>query len=1453
MQPKPMVFRRVLLVLACLAFFALSAGAQQIPSQQSAVPPRITQPVDETNRITLKGNTHPLARPEFDLGPVPANLPLNRMLLVLSRGSEQEAALEALLDQQQDKSSPNYHNWLTPEQFGQQFGPADQDVQAVTSWLETHGFAVSRVSKGRVVIEFSGTASQLQEALHTEIHKYAVSGQEHWANASDPQIPAALAPVVAGVASLNGFPRHPMIHVDGTFSRSKATGEIKPVKPLLTIANGGCGVSGNCYGLGPFDFASIYNVAPLWTATTPIDGTGQTIAIVGETDINPQDVASFRTFFGMPAPTLNVIYDGPDPGILPGEETEADLDVEWSGAVAKGATIDFVVSQSTETTHGIDLSAEYIIDNNLAPVMSESYGECELGIGVSGNQFFNQLWQQAATQGITVFISAGDNGSAGCDDFDATTRPAPAEYGLQVSGYASTPYNVAVGGTDFNDALNTGLYWNSGNTPTTQQSAKSYIPEDAWNNTCTNGIFASLGYTTNAETNCNNSQLVNFVSTIGGSGGKSACTSSSGQQPATCSGGYSKPSWQTGTGVPSDGKRDIPDVSLFAAGAGSPAGAGYIVCEADATSGSSCDPTNPNTEFLLVGGTSAASPSFAGIMALVNQKTASHQGNANYVFYKIPAQAGTSCASAQNPASSCIFYDVPAGSTNAMPCAAGSDSACVVKTSADKFGVLSGYSTNAGYDLATGLGSVNVSNLVNQWSTFAGQFKGTNATLTLTPPATPTHGQPWTVAASVSPQAGSGIPTGTISLIADTGSGPSGQVALPQVFQLSNGSLPAGTTTTFLPGGTSYKVTAHYSGDGTFAGSDSNAVTVTVNPEASKTLLGIVTFSPTTGQVISSNATTFVYGSPYVLRADVTNASSAVCFNSSTQVLGYACPTGSVTITDNGAALGPGALALNSQANAEYQAIQLTGGAHTLAASYGGDASYTASSTTDAVTVTPALTITELDYNPQNPPILIGTPINIQALVQSNSSGIAPTGTFTFYDGTTPLPTTVSTSGVPGSSSGKATLYGNGQITLQPPSGSHALSVSYSGDSNYAASTSPQVTVDAIYPTTITVTPTPSSVLYGTGASVTVTATIDTNALASSASKPTGTVAFSLATGNGTIGPATTTVVQDSNGHWMIEATASVTPQLGVNVEANYAGDSNYAGANATTYITVTAPDFSISAAPSSLVVTAGQTGTFVLTVTPATNSASTVTLGCEMGVSPGIPGSTCTIAPSSVNLTNGAPVSAMVSLAITGPSNKLTAWAIPNRPRLTGPPDIRRGLWATSVLAGLASLLLLSFPRTRRHFRTGLGFGAICLIGFAIGCGGGSSDNISGGGGGQNNTVPTITTISTSSTKVPVASGLTFNAAVSPSTATGVVSFVSSSCEWGPGPISLVNGAAQSQFVGGFVGTCGFSVGYGGDATHRASQSGILDVVFTGNTQLFIGGATGPTGHSINVNVTVQ
>jgi len=773
----------VLIVLRVVCLPA-AAHAQQANHSYTAQRPLITEAIDESRLTILKGNTHPLARQEFDLGTADGALPLRRVLLVLKRSDEQESALRKLLDDQQDKNSPSYHKWLTPEKFGEQFGPTDADVQTITSWLQSHGFQVG-ATKGRTSLEFSGTAAQVQEAFHTTIHAYVVTGQRYWANANDPQIPAALARAVTGIASLNNFPRRSTSLLAGSFTHDNKSGIVQPLNPLFTfLPSYQCSANDYCYAVGPYDFATIYNVQPLWNAG--INGTGETIAIVGESNINVQDVASFRSMFGLPVNNPNVILNGPDPGIQP-DESEADIDVQWSGAVAPNATIDFVVSQSTETTHGTDLSAVYIVENNLAGVMSESYGECELGLGTAGNQFFNALWQQAAAQGITVMVSSGDNGSAGCDAFDVQS-PAPAVMGLQVSGYASTPYNVAVGGTDFNEITNPGQYWSTTNNSLTQASALGYIPETTWNDSCTNQFLTDFGYSTVAEANCNNANLIPYdVVPVGGSGGVSKWTTPSGSNPFNCAGGYAKPSWQTGIGVPNDGKRDIPDVSLFASNGFS--GSFYIFCESDQTNGT-CNLNSPYTDFLGVGGTSVSSPAFAGIMALVNQKTGSRQGNANYVLYKLAAQQPTA------------FHDVTVG-TIAMPCATGSPN-CVTNTGGDAYGVLSGYSATTGYDLATGLGSVNANNLVNKWHSVS--LLALTTTLSNLNPTTITHGEAVNFTVSVAPKSGSGTPTGQIALEGGPNSGNSGIAA----FNLTNGSVSSSTE--MLPGGT-YSVTAHYPGD----------------------------------------------------------------------------------------------------------------------------------------------------------------------------------------------------------------------------------------------------------------------------------------------------------------------------------------------------------------------------------------------------------------------------------------------------------------------------------------------------------------------------------------------------------------------------------------------------------------------------------------------------------------
>jgi hypothetical protein len=1052
------IIRQLLLFLPAIVLL-LAASAWTFAQSTSPAPrSRIVQAVDDSRRTTLAGNTHPMARAEFDQGAMTNAAPLRRMVLVLQRSPEQEAELQRLIDQQQDKSSSTYHQWLTPESFGAAFGPSDRDLSSITTWLSGHGFGNVQVNSGHTLIEFSGTAGMVRTAFRTSMHRYAVRGEQHLANASDPQIPVALASVVAGVASLNDFARRPASHRIGNFrhdaARNLTTRLPEQVsgkgQPAFTINSGGSTV----YGVTPYDFATIYNVLPLWNAGTPIDGTGQTIAIVGQTDINPADFVNFRRLFSLPlgntaTPTgteyLNIIYNGPNPGVT-ADEGEADIDTQWSAAVAKGATIDYVVSEGTEVTQGTDLSAIYIVDNNLAPVMSYSYGQCELFLGSSGNAFYRALWQQAAAQGISVLLASGDSGAAGCN----TAADTGASYGVGVNGLGSTPYNISVGGTDFYTPQGGAAFWNSINSSTTQASVKGYIPEAPWNESCTNTVFATSrvfsGQTTEQICNSGVAFADGLLSVVGGGGGASSCTQSNGSSPSSCKGSYSKPSWQTGSGVPSDGVRDIPDVSLFA-GAGF-FGAFYVVCqESTNTDGQPCNLAAPTYDFAGYGGTSVAAPAFAGILSMVNQKTGSRQGNANYVLYNLASQqqrAGTICSAISGvPAAGCVFNDITTD-TIAMPCLKGSPN-CTVTNSADRYGVLSGYNSGAGYDLATGLGSVNAANLVNNWTN--ANFTASLTTLTLSPSTIP-HGSP--VSAVVTVISTTGTPTGNISINALAANGS------VQTGALLNGSYSALLSS--FPGG-SYSVQAHYSGDGVYAPSDSNAVTLTVSPEASTTSLQPLLYNPANGAVSPvQSGSKYPYGGFFLLRADVAGVS------------GQGLATGNIMLTDSGLALEGGTFRLNAASNTEDQTRSLSPGAHVLTAAYSGDASFNRSqsspfSFTIAKAQTSSLLQTNTGYVSAGATITLAAQINALGFASSGLAGFgaaAPGDTVTFTAGGVTLGNAVVTQ-----NAYPAVTTDSGLVNFSFPAnklsiGNNTITASYSGDMNYQPSTSAPVGVDVI-------------------------------------------------------------------------------------------------------------------------------------------------------------------------------------------------------------------------------------------------------------------------------------------------------------------------------------------------------------------------------------------------------
>ncbi len=898
--------------------------APAVHAQAVASSPRIVTAVDDTNLVPLKGNTHPLANARNDRGRASSDLPMSDLMLVLSRSPEQQAAFDKFVAGQYDPHSPDYHHWLTPAAVGADFGPSLTDIQTLTHWLAGHGFTVGEVSPDRMTIRFGGSAGKVESAFHTEIHNLDISGQAHIANFGDPQIPAALASVLVGVKGLHNFFPKPL-HRNGGLVKfdkkvgkwqrlgdqgaaptavSKQLGKSSP-RPEFGVNLG----SGNYEeDVAPYDFATIYNVLPSWSQG--VDGTGQTIAIAGTSDIKLSDVTTFRSTFGLPAYTSSnqpkvVIVHGTDPTCTSASNscdsdlTENTLDVEWSGAVARGAQIVLVVAGSTSATDDTLFDAEqYIVNNKTAPVMSVSYGLCELYNGTAENTTYNNLWQSAATEGIAVFVASGDAASAMCDDGASQQfgEPWASQYGLAVNGLASSQYDTAVGGTDFNWGTSPAPFWNTSNS-STGASAAGYVPEIPWNDTCTNPLVLSYiqqdatsvnwsgTAVTDAETACNfiaqdaisifqnytqNGQPVDlafFVDTVGGGGGPSNCSTNTttitgnNETIGTCTSGYAKPSWQTAL-TPADSARDLPDVSFFSANGF--LGSAYLICVSlnGACVTSTSGATEPTAQ--EIGGTSVATPAMAGVMALINQAAGSSQGNPNNALYTLAGTQNYGDCSAETvvtASTSCYFNDIDTG-TISMPCDYGAKNGGIVDTSGtptlqtsdeqpgikapgctpahsgDTVGILAGVDAKAGYDLATGLGSLNVANVVTYFAanSTAPSFTVAGTALSINSGATTGNTTPVTVTPT------NGF-TGTVNLTC-TVSAPSGSTSpvtcsVPASVTVSGAAavaaaLTVNSTSTTSGGAYSIIVIGAASG-GQPSSSAAIAVTVT-NPNATFTL-----------------------------------------------------------------------------------------------------------------------------------------------------------------------------------------------------------------------------------------------------------------------------------------------------------------------------------------------------------------------------------------------------------------------------------------------------------------------------------------------------------------------------------------------------------------------------------------------------------------------------------------
>jgi len=724
----------------------------------AAQPDRITGPID-SSMVVLTGNVHGLAQPRFDLGQTDGSKLLYGVTLAFRLSAAQQQDLNKLLAQQQDRSSPNYHKWLTPAQFADRFGMTRGDIKRVVAWLESQGFTVTSVANSRNQISFDGTVAQVESAFRAGIHDYLVDGVIHFANATNPSMPAALAGVVLGVGHLHNFAPKPR----AKFARISSGG----ADPHFTDH-----LSGDHF-LTPGDFATIYDVQPLYNAGT--NGTGQTIAIIGQSSVSATDLSNFRSAAGLAAMTPQyLLYPSNSTSTrCPGDEGESDLDLEWSGGVAKNANIIFVYAgllaseTCTNRTYSVWDALQQTVDNNYAPVISTSYGYCEQLLPADFPQTVQGWAQQANAQGQTILAASGDAGAADCDATDS----AKASGGLAVDVPAAIPEVTGMGGTEFDgdnpngDTPVTGgnaaadpPYW-SGTTGGTDtiSSALKYVPETAWNDTVEGrGLLAS-------------------------GGGASIY--------------FEKPTWQTGTGVPGDGERDVPDLALNA----SPFHDGYLFCSEDGENGAivaSCTSgfrTGPGGDLTLVGGTSCAAPTFAAIVALLDESLdASGLGQVNPQLYSLAAS---------HPAA---FHNVTTGN-NIVPCTSGTPD-CPA-TSPFQYG----FSAGVGYSPVTGLGSVDANALAVAWKASEAASDFTLAVTTALSPSSIPAGQTATAVLTITPVNGS---TATINFTNSTSSAPGSCTA----------GLPAGALCSFSPASV------------TLDGTDSVPVTLTITTAANMAL-----------------------------------------------------------------------------------------------------------------------------------------------------------------------------------------------------------------------------------------------------------------------------------------------------------------------------------------------------------------------------------------------------------------------------------------------------------------------------------------------------------------------------------------------------------------------------------------------------------------------------------------
>jgi len=1116
----------------CAMVLAMTASlVSQTASQATQRPDRITAAAAAGGMTTIAGTVHPLTKRTTDVGAMNSQMQLESLTLNTNLSAAQQKDLDALLAAQQDPKSPQFRQWLTQEEYGARFGLTDGDLKAVTDWLTGQGFTVGSVSKSRNAIHFSGKVWQVESAFHTQMHVYQKDGETHFANATEIRVPAGIGSVILNVRGLNNF--RPKPHLQ------------KRLVPGYT-ANTTNGVANF---LIPADWAKIYDVTPIYSQTcgsVACDGTGMHVGVVGQTYAPLADMTNFRSAAGMTAPQVTYVCIDPNTAhctgtfatapVTAGDEDEADLDIQWSGGIAKNATVDFVyapysdactnsacTSSVLDTVTGnyydvFDAMQHAIQDYTVAatgkvlPVISMSYGDCEESFVGQATYvtWVTSMGTQANAQGQTLVVSSGDSGAFECE----SANNYPAQDGVSVSVPADSPYYTGVGGTTLSgDESVPATYWNE--TPTTGESALGYIPESVWNDTsASNGLSAS-------------------------GGGVSLYYS----QPTVAAVGWQQPTPANYAGTSG---RFVPDVAFAA----SPDHDGYLTCSAGNTStttGTDCSNGFLSTKnyWDIIGGTSAGTPSFAGMLTLMVQKygvNGKGLGNINPTLYALAANAANYAA---------VFHDTTNGN-NIVPCSViAADTGCTTGTY--------GWDAQVGYDLATGLGSIDGYQL---FLALAGSSNLTASTTTLgVSPTLPTQNQTVTLTATVASgsSAVTTTPTGTVIFTIDGVAG--------TAIALSGGT--ASTTKAFTTSG-SHTVAIAYSGDSVFSSSTTSGTVTVLSLPATTTALTVAPNPVTINGAIT-------------LTANVTSTTAGTITGQVTFTVGT---------TNLTAAISGGVATLITTATA---ANGFTAGTDTISASYAGDTNFAGSvsaSKSETVNALPTYTLTAsvntdtIQAGSNSGPITLSlTSTNYAGTVSFTTSVTSSNGTASNVTVNTPASVTL-TNGGTGTSS--LTISPNASAANHSPaipwkSGGalifctvllgapftfrrrrtltvlvSALGITLAGFM-IACGGGGGSTAPLLKATITTLTASPSTVKLG--GTTALTATVNATAA-------TGTVTFS--NGGTSLGSATL-----SGGAATLNTTASATNGFssGVTstVTATYSGDTSYSTSSGTTPVTVTA------------------------------------------------------------------------------------------------------------------------------------------------------------------------------------------------------------------------------------------------------------------------------------------